>query len=627
MKAIVTSLLILMPAGNPPAVEDAGFLEDADAYYDYEHRRCEIKGGKALLNVRLKKTILNSRGDMHSDISIHEDRYSRIKSLELKLLDAAGNVVLKEKKKDLRKACGFGPNYQLYRDICYYYREVAYPGHPYSVELEYEMEIKSLFFWRGTQFQHYIPVKSASYKLICPPDFRFHYKTYGLDIEPLQTRESGKYVFTWQAENIPALEEHHYLPDGYPDAGMILVVADNFVLEKYGFKQTSWQNIGRWYQRLAADMYLQRDTARELNAVMTDSLLAAVKSVYEELVENVRYVSVSIGIGGWKPHMASLTKERGYGDCKDMSTLLISRLRNLGLESFPVLAVTRGEGLIDPRFPNFNFNHVFIVAVAGEDTLWMDPTCNNCRFGDLPWRDEDIMVLIVTDTSGVMVRSPRSKPADNRSVRNSSVFIDRDGNVSFSSRLTYYGNCSHGRKSRLAHLDEDETGTFVRSLLPGGTRRYEVLDYSIRNIGEVDAPLEINITARRKKPIDELNRVLYFDPNILETLTTFESLDIGGRTVPVDLGYPILKEHNITITWDSSLAFDSITVPPDDSVGFSFGDMSCRFSLGRETVGVNLSRSYCGYEIPVEEFEDFGEYRDRIKEVTSRYIKFYKASD
>ena len=618
------SISAILP-GIAGAVEKTDLLSDADAYYDYKIRQCEIKGDKAEIHTKEKITVLNARGLDYNSFFEQEGRYNKIKRLKVRLLDADGKIVIEDDKDDLEKACGFGDDFQIYTDICTYFKEYKYPTYPFSLEYEYDMEISSLFFWRGERFQHYIPVLKASYQLICPSEFDFNFKVYGLEIEPAIEKRGDESIYLWEAENIPALEDIDYEPDGYPVIGRISLIAVNFKMGGSQFDGQSWKSVGDWHRQLSEDYYLTADSVywfmrRSSDAITGDSLIS---EIYRECRDKTRYVSVSIGIGGWRPHHAELTKSRGYGDCKDMSTLLISYLRLMEIESYPVLALTRGNGKTDLDFPGFDFNHVFVMAV-NKDTIWMDPTCDFCPFSDLPLGDENIPVVVITDTGGVVVNTPGSTDDDNRIIKDGRIFIDKEGKVSLKVDIAYYGNYSPSCKEKIRLLDEDETKIYITGLLPGGGKRFRLIDYDIKNTGSADLPLEINIDAVMKKQIDEIGNILYFDPNIFETLNKYESLDLENRHIPVNWSFPFLRSDRYVIRWDSSYVFDSVYVPPTDSNQFDFGRIGYDYRYCGDSVVVNLHRSFNDYILPVEQFDNFEEYREIVKDVASRYIKFYK---
>ena len=61
------------------------------------------------------------------------------------------------------------------------------------------------------------------------------------------------------------------------------------------------------------------------------------RRLYDFVARNMRYVSISLGIGRYQPHAAADVLQNGYGDCKDKHTLFAAMLRAEGIQSYPVL--------------------------------------------------------------------------------------------------------------------------------------------------------------------------------------------------------------------------------------------------------------------------------------------------
>ena len=78
---------------------------------------------------------------------------------------------------------------------------------------------------------------------------------------------------------------------------------------------------------------------------------------------DVRYVAIELGIGGYQPHPASEVFSHRYGDCKDKATLLSTMLKEIGIESYYVLINTERGSVTAATLPNLEFNHA-ILAIA-----------------------------------------------------------------------------------------------------------------------------------------------------------------------------------------------------------------------------------------------------------------------
>jgi transglutaminase-like putative cysteine protease len=93
--------------------------------------------------------------------------------------------------------------------------------------------------------------------------------------------------------------------------------------------------------------------------------------------ENIRYLAVSVGEGGFKPRNLKNILENKYGDCKDKSLLLCYILRSFGIDANPALVSTNGYDTIhiDPARA-YAFNHCIVRVKIDDEIAYFDPTYN-----------------------------------------------------------------------------------------------------------------------------------------------------------------------------------------------------------------------------------------------------------
>ena len=109
----------------------------------------------------------------------------------------------------------------------------------------------------------------------------------------------------------------------------------------------------------------------------------------------------------------------------------------------------------------------------------------------------------------------------------------------------------------------------------------------------------------------------------MNALSRREKTNLSNRQFSLSLYYPDLEEDEITITWDSAIAVDSITAPMDDSVSFACGHFSLECSRTETEISLTIRKAYEAYGIEPEQFEAFEDYRERVKRALSQYIKFH----
>jgi len=601
---------------SPPA-------SDRGAYYDYLNYECTIKNNTAEIKIKKKVTIENERGLEYNAIRFYEDSYNKLSDVKIRILDSNGKVVQKYKLADFEKFCGYGSYGILYDDNCRYYKEFSYSHYPYSIEYEYSVLMKSLFYWNGATFQYYIPVNEAIYKLTTPDDFKFKYKIYGTGVTYNSQTVKSKKGFIWTASNIKQIKRYKNRPDGYPEIAHVRMQAEQFEFAGIDFNLLSWRGIGNWYRELASDCYLtpsEIDSTYLNKNVLKENL---VEQIFNDVNDATRYVMISIEEGGWKPHRAVNIRELGYGDCKDMSTLLISNLRTAGFHAYPVLALTRGEGKVDKDFPSFKLNHLFTITIANDDTIWLDPTCDLCAYDELRNDDQNIDVLVVTDTGGVMLRTPSALPEDNHFLKETDVLIDGFGKLHITSTLTYTGHYARSLRMRLRGLDTDDRLTLCRNRLAGNDKDFVLKESEIINEDDKFSPLIFKLKAIKKRPIDKLNNIFYLNPDLFKLFDSYKSLNISKRYIPINIGYPSLYEHRYRIITDTSLKIDSVVIPESDSTDFEFCYFKTEYSASEDELVVRLIKADIDYEIPVDKFDQFERFRKAQNRIGSKYIKLY----
>ena len=137
-----------------------------------------------------------------------------------------------------------------------------------------------------------------------------------------------------------------------------------------------WQEVGTWYSHLESDRRIPDSAVKaEADTLVkgkTDDM-AKVKALYDYVSRNIRYVSLSFGLGRIQPHAANEVLANGYGDCKDKNTLLAALLDAEGFKSTSVLIGSQRK--LDPDVPSpMQFDHVITrVPVDGKE-IWLDST-------------------------------------------------------------------------------------------------------------------------------------------------------------------------------------------------------------------------------------------------------------
>jgi transglutaminase-like putative cysteine protease/tetratricopeptide (TPR) repeat protein len=178
---------------------------------------------------------------------------------------------------------------------------------------------------------------------------------------------------------------------------------------------TDWKQIAQWYAKLQGERMTVDDSVRKKAAELTrgaDTPTEKARRLYDYVARDVRYVSISLGVGRYQPHAASDVLQNGYGDCKDKHTLLAALLRAEGIQSYPVLIGSARK--LDADIPSpAQFDHVITAARLGTGTAltWLDTTPEVTPFGLILYQLRNKQAVVAAeDSEGGLQRTPADSP-------------------------------------------------------------------------------------------------------------------------------------------------------------------------------------------------------------------------
>ena len=245
-----------------------------------------------------------------------------------------------------------------------------------GVTLEYHVvtRVKALAageFWYEYSFPTYAALTDGTLQINVPKSREIKLKSPDRKYD---THDDGdRRTFEWTVKNfVPKRskrEEEEDLDNDEPD-----VQISSF---------TDWQQISTWYAKLQSERAVPDESIKARAAELTRGATSAdekARRLYDFVAQNIRYVSLSFGIGRYQPHAASEVLQNGYGDCKDKHTLLQALLSAEGIKSYPVLV--HSDRKLDADVPSpAQFDHVITAVKLGENLVWLDSTAEVAPYG------------------------------------------------------------------------------------------------------------------------------------------------------------------------------------------------------------------------------------------------------
>ena len=364
----------------------------------------------------------------------------------------------------------------------------------------------------------------------------------------------------------------------------------------------SWEDVARWYAKISEGRAEPTPEIRAKTAALIEGRateLEKIEALYEYVSKNIRYVSLSFGLGRYQPHSASEVFANQYGDCKDKHTLLAAMIAAAGLRADAVLIPFARK--LDTSLPSpSQFDHMITAVPIGKELIWMDSTAEVAPFRLLssPLRNKSAL-LVPDDGAGKIVTTPADPPFP------SVQHVEITGEVSDLGKLTAHAHYSLRGDTelvlRLAFRRTPKTEwkqlgqtvltldglhgevTAVKPADPTDTRNPFVLDLDFTQSNFLDW------SAKRAKASLPLLAISLPDPP-------------ENETAPIQIGSPL----NVTVRLKLGLPASYAAQPPIGvSVARDYAEFKSSYNFADHTLSAERTLDFKMRELPADRAGDY----------------------
>lgn len=406
-------------------------------------------------------TVFNEKG--FDDIDAYEfyDKSTSVKNIEAIIYDAFGKEIKKIKRKDFKdqSVVGGGTLFSDNRYISLDYTPISYP---FTIEFNSEVQTSSTaFIPRWMPLRSFgISIEKSFLNVIYPADLGFKKKEIqflGFNIKKITDTNTQ---LSYTASNILAQKNEDYSPSYKDLFPKVMMGLEHFHLEGVDGTATNWVDFGKWYSDkiLSGTTDLPEETKAKIKAFVGDEKdpIKKAKLVYDFVQKKSRYVSIQVGIGGWKPMLATDVDRLGYGDCKALTNYTKALLQAVDVPSYnTVLYGDSYKTNIEADFVAMQGNHMILCIPNGNHYTWLECTSQDDPFGYQGTFTDDRDVLIIKPEGGEIVRTKIYDDKGNKQTDKGNYTIDENGNFSGSLSIVSEGS-QYSSKSRIEHLQPTE---------------------------------------------------------------------------------------------------------------------------------------------------------------------------
>jgi hypothetical protein len=587
--------------------------EGANSIIRYSSDEVRIKeAGKALIKHHSLVTILNENGDNEAVIIYgYNKKFDTFSFIDVRIYDENGKTIKKYYKSDMYDGAA-SDNETMVTDERFLGLKHTVARYPETIEITYEENVSSYVSPPDWYVQKRVEqsVQEEHYKYMVDTTIGFKYKYKNISLTPEKAIDETFNTYTWEVKNLKAIKkEQETMP--WKILPAVLFSTDFFNCYGYPGDISQWKNFGKWIQGLNSDVCtLSISRIAEIKK-MTDTIKSdkeKAKFLYNYMQRNMRYVSIQLGIGGYKPFPATFVDDKKYGDCKALSNYMQALLKAVNIPSYyALIKAGSNEESADDAFPHNNFNHAILCIPFKNDTTWLECTSNTQPFGVLGSFTENRNALLITEDGGKLVNTPKSTAQENQLNSDVHIKLEPDGSAKALVKIMSTGDYREtfvnmsGKK-----MDEQ------KQFLIGYFNMKQPTVFDFKTSPEKEGINQLNINLTYDKFCDVLTRdKQFYNPHLFD-LWGMPITVTNHRYADFYFNYPMQKSCVTTI--DLPSGFDIETLPASINLKFTYGEYEVNYTYNKDKNQIISTAKFIlnTQMIPADKYTEMQQYMDAI---------------
>lgn len=254
-------------------------------------------------------------------------------------------------------------------------------------------------------------VQRSRYVVDMPAGLKPHIRETNLNFARTEKAANGRRTLVWATRDISTIKPEVFASDSNGVYMTVLISSP-----------TTWSAIGKWYAGNAASRYAATpavDSAIGVAVKDARTLDDSIRAVHRWVAQDIRYVAIALGLGGYQPRSPKEVVRTGFGDCKDKATLFVVALKKFGITAYPVLLSSTGG--VKRDMPSIDqLDHVIAAFKRPHETKYeyADLTASLTPLGELPFGYQGEFGMVVHPDGAIEeITFPKSALTSNVSER------------------------------------------------------------------------------------------------------------------------------------------------------------------------------------------------------------------
>jgi len=427
----------------------------------------------------------------------------------------------------------------------------------------------------------------------------------------------GRRIYTWARTDIPKPEVEPLAPDSSFGESLVITLP------------IQWNDIAQWYAGLAKGRYTltpQIEKALAKTVANSKTLDDSIHAVHRWVAQDFRYVSLSLGLAGFQPHLPAEVFANNYGDCKDKATFFVAVMKRMGVTAYPVL-LSSGGGVNRALPSGHQFDHMIAAVDRNGSRTYVDLTADIVPYGSLPPQEQGEFGLVVhPDGSSEEITFPSDPSTLNKAEIHLVGSLTPDGLFAGKWTRTASGAQQYGMRASMSKSTKPDSAERARTTLAIANAIFDGSagdSLQLFDGRDLSAEPKISVLIRHGKAASNAGgtEILTIPLTSYAVTNLIASLEARGpRKYPISSdkiwgARTEIQELKLTLPagWKAKL-------PPNDSASSVFGTYIANYSQnGQELHIARKLTGTDGYQ-PIAKYQELLDWMKKMSADDAKYV-------
>lgn len=493
-------------------------------------------------------------------------------------------------------------------------------------DLKYTIQYTDLHLLPIFYFQDDVPTVNASLEITVPQnvDMKFVLRNGQGNIKITNTENDTKHTktYTWKAENIPKVPYYsdgpglaYYIPQLIPFIASYEAPGSD---RPISFSSDPTDLYHYYYKFIQNVNSVQDDQFDKVASEIINPALSKrdnARNIYQWVQKNIHYVAFEDKLGGFIPRNAKDICERKYGDCKDMTSILVALCRKAGIDAYFTWIGTRSKPYTFEETPlPIVCNHMICTIKLGDEWIFMDGTDPAIPFGMAPYEIQGKEAMIAIDEQNFkIITVPEMETAKNVTTDSTMMKIE-DKDISGDIKIHYSGYPAWTINGILRNYGGTEKEKLIKSIVYRGSNKFVPTNFDYQEVNNLGKDAFVSSEFSIKDYIQKIDNEYYVNMNVQRDMEN-NWVDTKERNILISNSYKDSVKEVVIL--DIPKGYHVSYIPPN-KISTSNNLMSYKISYNSDAKKVILVKDFTLNTLDIKP-ELFANHNKIVEELRDAY--------